>query len=153
MDELYAQALALERDAVARYREYARCVRRLGHFQLADTLEALGREEREQVRALERGSEGRELPVPASWECIAAPRTAADALGLALAAERRAESFYNDAASYAQDVAVRMVAALMAVDERRHVEQLERLLGRRPEPEFERRVRRRRSRRAAAKHA
>ena len=58
------------------------------------------------------------------------PRTAREALVLALAAERRAEIYYRDAAAYSSDPLVRGFAADLAAGEHRHVRLVERLLTR-----------------------
>lgn len=149
LDELYAHSLALERHAAARYREYAQIVRDLGHHQLAETFVQLEKDELEQVSLLERGAQGRTLPEIPTWgygltlagpsgavnhRPVERPRSAADAIALALAAERRAEAFYCDVAAHAAEIAVKSVAALMAEDERRHIDQLEGLLGRKLGP-------------------
>ena len=61
------------------------------------------------------------------------PKSARDALKLALATERRAQNFYIDVAEHANDDAVCAFAAEMAQDEQRHVVRLEQLLAREPE--------------------
>jgi rubrerythrin len=53
---------------------------------------------------------------------------------LALASERRTETFYADVAEHVADDAVSAFAAEMAADERRHVLRLETLLRREPDP-------------------
>lgn len=161
LDELYAHSLALERHAAARYRDYAQIVRDLGHHQLAETFVQLEKDELEQVSLLERGAGGRTLPEVPTWEHglalagasgavkhrpVERPRSAADAIAMALAAERRAEAFYCDVAAHAGEIAVKSVAALMAEDERRHIDQLEGLLGRKLGPvELDRETLRRRT--------
>jgi rubrerythrin len=64
---------------------------------------------------------------------VRAPKSAREALGLALATERRAQNFYVDVAEHAADDAVCAFAAEMAADEQRHVQRLEELLAREPQ--------------------
>jgi rubrerythrin len=56
------------------------------------------------------------------------PQDAREALQLALAAERRAESFYSDAATNARDAMVRSCAAELAEIKGLRLRQLENLL-------------------------
>lgn len=149
LDELFAHSLALERHAAARYHEYAQIVRNLGHHQLAETFEQLERDELQQVSLVERGAAGRALPEISPWEyglrlvipagmvkhrSAEPPQSADKAIAMALAGERRAEAFYCDVAAHASDGAVKSLAAMFANDERRHIEQLEGLLGRKLGP-------------------
>ena len=142
--ELYAHSLAIERDAFKRFIELERTMRDCGMDHIADELEKIGREEQEQYEALALGTCDRALPVIADWEYawhylgpkadkVRAPRTAREALQMALATERRAQNFYVDVAEHAADDAVCAFAAEMAVDEQRHIQRLEQLLAREPE--------------------
>jgi rubrerythrin len=65
---------------------------------------------------------------------VPAPQSARDLLQLAISAERRTQNFYADVAEGVEDDAVSALAAEMATDESRHIERLERLLAREPEP-------------------
>jgi len=67
-------------------------------------------------------------------DVVEAPRNVRDVLKLAISAERRTQNFYADVAENVEDDAVSAFAAEMAADEQRHIERLERLLGREPEP-------------------
>ena len=142
--ELYAHALAIERDAFKRFLELERYMREVGYDYIADEFERIGREEQEQYEALAIGTAERELPPLAEWEYAwhylgpkadkaSAPRNAREALQIALASERRAQNFYVDVAEHANDDSVCAFAAEMAVDEQRHVQRLEQLLAREPE--------------------
>jgi rubrerythrin len=142
--ELYAHALAIEREAFKRYIELERCMRDCGLDHIAEEFEKIGREEQEQYEALALGTCDRELPAIADWEYAwhylgpkadkkRAPRNAREALQMALATERRAQNFYVDVAEHALDDNVCAFAAEMAVDEQRHVQRLEQLLAREPE--------------------
>jgi rubrerythrin len=142
--ELYTHSLAIEREAFKRYIELERYMRDCGLDYIADELEKIGREEQEQYEALALGTAERELPQIAEWEYawhylgpkadkVRAPRTAREALQMALGLERRAQNFYIDVAEHANDDAVCAFAAEMAVDEQRHVQRLEQLLAQEPE--------------------
>jgi rubrerythrin len=145
LQELYAHALVMERDATNRFEALARCMRDAGIDHLAEELAQIGKEEREQYELLAVGTAGRGLPEIQAWEyawhymgpagdMVAVPTNARDVLALALSAERRTESFYADVAEHVEDDAVSAFAAEMAADEHRHVERLERLLEREPIP-------------------
>ena len=142
--ELYTHALAIEREAFKRFLELERYMRNVGYDYLADEFERIAKEEQEQYEALAIGTAERDLPAIADWEYawhylgpdadkVRAPRSAREALGLALATERRAQNFYVDVAEHALDDAVCAFAAEMAADEQRHVQRLEELLAREPQ--------------------
>jgi len=143
--ELYAHALSIERDAFKRFVELERFMRDCGYDYLAEEFEKIGREEQEQYEALAIGTAERDLPQITEWEYawhylgpkadkVAAPKNARDALKLAISTERRAQNFYIDVAEHAMDDAVCAFAAEMATDEQRHIQRLEQLLAREPEP-------------------
>ena len=141
LPELFSYSLVLEREATKRYAELERFLRRAGIVELADEFEKLGREEKEQYELIALGTAGRDLPELAGWELhwyfngdslesSRAPRTTLDAVSMALAFERRTQSFYNDVAENARADAVRAFAAEMSNDEQRHISRLETLLER-----------------------
>jgi rubrerythrin len=143
--ELYAHALVIERDAFKRFVELERFMRDVGLDYIAEEFERIGKEEQEQYEALAIGTAERELPALVGWEYawhylgpqadkVAAPKNARQAITLALRTERRAQNFYIDVAEHAADDAVCAFAAEMAADEQRHVQRLEQLLAREPEP-------------------
>src|SRR5919206_5328997 len=142
--DLYAHAVAIEREAYKRFVELERIMRDAGVDHLAEEFEKIGREEQEQYEALALGTAERELPQLAPWEYAwhylgssaqkpNAPKNAREALTLALGTERRAQNFYVDVAEHASDDAVCAFAAEMAADEQRHVQRLEELLAREPQ--------------------
>lgn len=142
--DLYAHSLAIEREAYKRFIELERFMRDAGMDYIADEFEKIGREEQEQYEALSLGTAERQLPALEGWEYawhylgpdavkVHAPKSAREALQLALATERRAQNFYVDVAEHAADDAVCAFAAEMAADEQRHVLRLEQLLAREPE--------------------
>jgi len=135
----------MEREATRRFAELECLMRDAGMDHLADEFQKIGGEEREQYEALALGTSGRELPRLREWEYawhylgsgadrVRAPKSAREALALALATERRTQCFYADVAQNAPDDAVCAFAAEMATDEQRHVTRLELLLSREPEP-------------------
>jgi len=142
--DLYVHALAIEREAFKRFIELERYMRDAGMDYLADEFERIGKEEQEQYEALALGTAERALPQIEQWEYawhylgaeadkVVAPKSARDAIKLALSTERRAQNFYIDVAEHANDDAVCAFAAEMAQDEQRHVMRLETLLAREPE--------------------
>ena len=143
--ELYAHALAIEREAFKRYVELERMMRDAGMDYLAEEFERIGREEQEQYEALALGGAERGLPQLSPWEYAwhflgeaapppQAPKSAREAITTALALERRSQNFYIDVAEHANDDSVCAFAAEMAADEQRHIQRLEELLLREPEP-------------------
>ena len=145
LPELYAQALAMEREAAKRFAELEQLMRDTGIEHLAEEFGKIGREEKEQYELLALGTAGRALPEVSGWEYswhflgpeadrVETPTNAREAIALALGTERRTQHFYGDVAEHAPDEAVRAFAAEMAADEQRHVLRLELLLAREPEP-------------------
>src|SRR5919106_826089 len=150
LPELFSYSLVLEREAAKRYSELEQFLRGRGARALADEFEKLAREEREQYELIALGTSGRELPELAGWElgwyfgaallAGRVPHNAGDAIAMALAFERCAQSFYNDVAENARSDAVRAFAAEMYSDEQRHIDRLDALLAREnanPETELE----------------
>ena len=145
LQELYAHALILEREATKRFSELERYMRDAGMDHIAEEFESIGREEREQYELLAVGTAGRELPEISSWEYAAhflgpqadvvrSPKTTREALMLAISSERRTQNFYVDVAEHTEDDTMCAFAAEMAADESRHIARLERLLAREPDP-------------------
>jgi rubrerythrin len=141
LPELFSYSLALEREATKCYAELEGFLRGAGVAELADEFEKIGREEREQYELISMGTAGRELPELAGWELDwyfpgdsmrgrPVPRSAGEAVAMALALERRIQAFYNDVAANARGDAVRAFAAEMSNDEQRHVARLQALLER-----------------------
>lgn len=141
--ELCSHALELERDAALRCQEYAARMRELGAERLAETFEALRKEELEEIAALEVASGDHKPAELSPWEYAwrltytpeamenrprLVPLNAREALQLTLLAKRRAEDFYGDVAEHARDAVVRGCAAEMSANERTQLQRLERLL-------------------------
>jgi rubrerythrin len=143
LPELFSHAILIEREATKRFAELEKAMRDAGLDHLAEEFESIGREEREQFEALTVGTEGHDLPEVPAWEFDSyfqgpqgwkprKPRSAREALGLALATERRAQNFYTDVAESSRNDALSAFAAEMAADETRHIQRLEQLLAREP---------------------
>jgi rubrerythrin len=150
--ELYAHAIAIEREAAARYAEFAERMEDTGREDLARVFGMLARLEAEHVEALERRTAGIDLPEIAAgqyaWLDAGGPETAArellfrlmtprHALAIALAAERRAQAFFEQVYWTTSDPALRSLAREMAAEEREHVDMIARMLGDTPEPRLD----------------
>jgi rubrerythrin len=147
--ELYAHAIAIEREAAERYAEFAERMADLGNDAVAEVFSRLAGFEAEHLEALLRRTEGIALPHFSQneyrWLDAAAPETAArellfrlltprQALVIALHAEQRAQAFFEHAMMSADDLALRALAREMALEEQEHAGMIERLLSRTPEP-------------------
>ena len=146
--ELYAYAIAIEREAAQRYAELAERMRDQSNDDLAELFAGLAALEKGHLEALERRTVGVVLP-PLSdrdyqWLGEAAPdSTARDlvfrlmtprhALRMALGAEKRAQAFFERVLLGAEDPALRALAREMAADEQEHVQLIERMLENTPD--------------------
>ena len=147
--ELYAHAIAIEREAAERYGELAARMADRGHEAVADIFSHLARLEGEHLDALERRTAGVAVPQIAAgeyaWLDVGPPETAAhewlfrlitprQALQVALKAEQRAQAFFERVCLTADDPALRMLAREMALEESEHINLVERLIERTPDP-------------------
>jgi rubrerythrin len=147
--ELFAHALAIEREAQSRYRQLADWMRDLGAERAERVFRELGQGEREHMENLERSAAGVELPEISPWRYASfftsspdylelsfprMPQTPRDALALACAAERRAEEFFLVAADRMRDAGAARVAMRLALEEQRRVADIERALHRESQP-------------------
>lgn len=141
--ELYAHAIAIEREAAERYMEFAQRMDDLGNEAVAAVFATLARFETEHLVALERRTDGVSLPELQTndyrWLDAGAPETPArelvfrlmtprGALAIALEAEKRAQTFFEGVLMTAEDPALRGLAREMAAEESEHVMLIERLL-------------------------
>jgi rubrerythrin len=146
--ELYAHAIAIEREAAERYTEFAERMDDLGKEALAAVFATLARLETEHLVALERRTDGVSLAELQTndyrWLDAGAPETPArelvfrvmtphGALAIALEAEKRAQTFFESVLMTAEDPALRGLAREMAAEESAHVMLIERLLERTPD--------------------
>ena len=147
-DELYAHAIAIEREAAERYGEFAQRMADLGNEAAAEVFVTLARLEGEHLDALLRRTQGVTLPefTPPEfcWLDAGAPETAArelvfrllgprQALAIALQAERRAQAFFERVLMSAEDPALRALAQEMALEEQGHIAMVERAIERTPD--------------------
>lgn len=146
-EELLAHAIAIEREAAARYAEMGERMEDLGNDSVADLFLRLARVEGEHEAALMDKARGLSLPQIApgqyAWLDSGAPETPArelvyrlltpqTALKIALDAEVRAAAFFESARREARDPALREMAAEMAAEEGVHIAWLKSLLRRTP---------------------
>ena len=146
---LYAHAIAIEREAVERYSEFAERMDDLGNQAAAEIFALLARLETEHLEALLAHSAGMTLPAlddrEYRWLDGPAPETAArelvfrlmtprHALEIALQGEKRAAAFFESVIMTADDAMLRALAREMAGDEGDHIAMLEKLLERTPSP-------------------
>ena len=136
VEEFYAHALAIEREAAERYGEFATHFADRGEDVLAGLCRNLARFEREHYHQLIRACEGLTLPIIVAddyrWLDGASPEAAArdlfyhvaqprQLLEIALDAELRAREFFVWVARSARSTAVKELASIMAAEEAEHV--------------------------------
>jgi rubrerythrin len=136
VEEFYAHALAIEREAAERYGEFAAWFGDRGDDVLAGLCHNLARFEGEHYHQLLRGCESLNLPVIDAadylWLGAAPPETGArelffraaqprHLLEIALEAEMRAREFFVWVARTSDSRAVCELAAIMAAEEGEHV--------------------------------
>jgi rubrerythrin len=146
--ECYAHAVAVEREAAARYAEFSELMAERGEEATAQLFQSLARFDEEHAGALTRRAS--ELPLPHvattehAWVDDAEPEavshallrlmSAHDALRIALDNEERAREFFDGVASRAQDPAARKLAAEMSAEESLHIARLRDALTHTPRP-------------------
>lgn len=150
--DLYAHALAIQREALSRYCQFADWMHDLGVGRVERVFRKLENVEREHIRALERGAAGQALPEISPWQyawfftsspayleiCFPLmPQTPRDALALACAAERRAEEFFLVAAERMPDPRAAKLAMELALEEHRRLAEIERALRHEPDPRLD----------------
>ena len=148
-NELYAHAIAIEREAAERYAEFAARMSERGHEALAELFSRLAAFEMDHLTALERRTDGIALPRIGEgeycWLDAVSPEAAAhelifrlltphEALLIALGAEKRAQAFFEHVLMTTDDPALRALAQEMAMEEAEHVRMVEALLTGTPEP-------------------
>jgi rubrerythrin len=151
-NELYAHALAIEREAAERYAELAQRMDDLGNDEVAALFRRLAVYEAEHLDTLERRTTGVDVPVipPGryAWLDAAAPETVArelvfrlltprHALGIALEAERRAQQFFAEVKATTSDPALRALAQEMAAEEAGHIAMVEQALAKTPDSQVD----------------
>jgi len=149
---LLTRALAIEREAAARYADFARFMADHSRDELAALFALLARREDGHARDLEERLGTADLPVATDaadrWLEAGPPSPAArewllrligprDALVIALSAERRAHDFFAGLAATSADDGIRRLAEELAEEEAAHAAQLERLLAAEPDPHID----------------
>jgi rubrerythrin len=137
LDDFMAQALAMEREAVARYTEFADAMDVHNNVEVAAMFRTMARYEGKHAdQIMAQMGWAADPPAPAGdflWPGMEPPETVpADdvhylmqpwhALQLALAAEQRAEAFFGELARSTTDPAVRRAALELQAEEQEHVQ-------------------------------
>ena len=147
-----AHAVALEEEAMQRYRELAEALEAHNNPEVAAFFAAMSEESAKHLAEVQALAAGHELPELAAWEFDwpgEAPESASyealhyrmdmrAAMELALANERSAEAFYTAAAESARDETTARLARGFAAEEQEHARLLmHRLEGLEPAPAFQ----------------
>ena len=152
MEEFMAQALAMEREASARYTEFADALEMHNNHEVAvlfRTMAGYEAKHAEQIKA-EMGWQA-DPPAPpeaVSWPGMEAPETVAidevhylmqpwHALQLALAAEKRAEAFFAVLAKLATTEPMRRAALQLKAEETEHVRLVQAWIAKVPKPDVD----------------
>lgn len=150
--ELYAHALAVEREAAARYAELAEFMSDHDNAPVAALFARLAQIEEEHADAIVARARGLEVPAlrtfEHTWFDAGPPETIAhefvfrlmtphDALKVALEAEQRARGYFEQVFANATDPNVKMLAAAMIQEEQQHIEWVERALATDPDPHLD----------------
>jgi rubrerythrin len=137
LEEFMAQALAMEREAVERYTEFADAMEMHNNREVAAMFRTMAQYEGKHASQIMAEMGWKEAPEPPAggfgWPGLEAPETVSidavhylmqpwHALQLALAAERRAERFFDELAQAATSESVRRAARELQAEEREHVE-------------------------------
>ncbi|MBI4755637.1 MAG: ferritin family protein [Betaproteobacteria bacterium] len=147
--DCYACALMIERESVARYREFAAHLEDHGNRGEAELFRRLARTEAERAQALAQEVAAGELPRlrPETWswlddappeavshELIFHLMTPHDALKIAIGAQRRAREFFEIVARDTSDPRIRTLALDMSRDEDEQIRAMETALAHAPRP-------------------
>lgn len=150
LGEFMAQALAMEREAVARYSEFADAMEMHNNREVAAlfrTMAGYEAKHAEQIMAEMGWADGSEPAAdPHAWPEFEAPETVPvdevhylmrpwHALQLALAAEQRAEAFFGQLAQATTSESVRRAALELQAEEQEHVALVRAWIEKLPVPE------------------
>lgn len=150
--ELYAHALAVEREAADRYAELAEFMSDHDNAPVAELFARLAQIENQHADAIVARARGLEVPAlrtfEHTWFDAGPPETVAhefvfrlmtphDALKVALEAEQRARGYFEQVFASATDPDVKMLAAAMIQEEQQHIEWVERALATDPDPNLD----------------
>lgn len=146
---LYAHAIAMEREAAARYREFAQSMRDHGNDAMAGLFDRLASVESAHADRLERETRNIAIPIvdptDYAWIDTGSPEAAArefvlrlmtpfDALKIALGAEQRAQRFFAEVLEAAVEGDVKALAMEMLEDEADHIDWVKEALEHAPRP-------------------
>jgi len=146
---LYAHAIAMEREAAERYREFAQSMRDHGNEAMAELFRRLASVESAHADRLERETRNVAIPIvdagEYAWIDTGSPESGArefvlrlmtpfDALKIALAAEERAQRFFAEVLDAAAAAEVKSLAMEMLEDEADHIEWVKEALEHAPRP-------------------
>ena len=144
----YAQAIAIEREAAARYREFAHQMAGYGNARTAELFQRLARFEAEHAEQLLEKSAGMKLPSieqlrrgliegsrseVATYEFLYRRVLPHHALLMALAGERRAKAYFERMRGAAADHEIRKLSAAFAREEAEHIAWIEEALAAEPQ--------------------
>jgi rubrerythrin len=148
VEVFYAQAIAIEREATARYREFAHQMTGYGNARTAELFLRLAQFESEHAERLLESTAGMKLPSVeqirrglvagsvsevATYEFLYRRVLPHHALLMALAGERRAKAYFERIRKTSGDPKVRKLAAALARDEAEHIVWIERVLEAEPQ--------------------
>ncbi|MCX9156995.1 ferritin family protein [Niveibacterium sp. 24ML] len=139
VSEFYSFAIAIEREAISTYSGFAERMEALGNTETAELFREIARQEAGHAQELERCADGFRLGdalamsapstsiTPDGTEIAFESLDPRGAVEVAMNAERRALSFYQNVSLTSPDAAVRELAEGMILEEFEHLRLLERL--------------------------
>ncbi len=148
VEVFYAQAIAIEREAAARYREFAHQMAGYGNARTAELFQRLARFEAEHAEQLLEKSAGMKLPSieqlrrgliegsrseVATYEFLYRRVLPHHALLMALAGERRAKAYFERVRGASADPEIRKLSAAFAREEAEHIAWIEQALAAEPQ--------------------
>ena len=148
VEVFYAQAIAIEREAAARYREFAHQMAGYGNARTAELFLRLARFEAEHAERLLEKSAGMKLPSieqlrrgliegsrseVATYEFLYRRVLPHHALLMALAGERRAKAYFERVSGTSADPEIRKLSAAFAREEAEHIAWIELALAAEPQ--------------------
>lgn len=148
VEMFYAQAIAIEREAAARYREFAHQMAGYGNTPTAELFLRLARFESEHAERLLEASAGMTLPSiervrrdlavndrseVATYEFLYRRVLPHHALLMALSGERRAKAYFERVGKTSKDPGIRKLAKAFAREEKEHIAWLEKALKAEPQ--------------------
>lgn len=143
VEMFYAQAIAIEREAAARYREFAHQMAGYGNTATAELFMRLARFESEHAERLLETTAGMTLPSiervrhdlaannrseVATYEFLYRRVLPHHALLMALSGERRAKAYFERVGKASKDLGIRKLARAFAREEQEHIAWLEKAL-------------------------